>query len=109
MLEKELQHQIKAEGQRGADAVQHGTRYVDPVQAQVMRNPVIGVFLTGANLANTVVSWIDLRDNRDRLKEAGDALEDAKAEKHDDYLKQTLSFGIVMHHAGLDNHDRELC
>jgi len=87
VLEKELQHQIQAEGQRGADAVQHGTRYVDPVQAQVMRNPVIGVFLTGANLANTVVSWIDLRDNRDRLKEAGDALEDAKAEKHDDYLK----------------------
>ena len=25
---------------------------------------------------------------------------------HDEYLKQTLNFGIVMHHAGLDNHDR---
>lgn len=25
---------------------------------------------------------------------------------HDDYLKQTLNFGIVMHHAGLDTHDR---
>ena len=25
---------------------------------------------------------------------------------HDEYLKQTLAFGIVMHHAGLDNHDR---
>ncbi|MBX3150355.1 hypothetical protein KF728_09425 [Candidatus Obscuribacterales bacterium] len=87
VLEKELQHQIKMDGKRGADAIEYGTRYVDPVQAQAMRNPVIGVFLTGANLANMVVSWIDLRDNRDRLKEAGDALEDAKAEKHDDYLK----------------------
>jgi replicative superfamily II helicase len=28
---------------------------------------------------------------------------------HDDYLKQTLSFGIAMHHAGLDNHDRDIC
>jgi activating signal cointegrator complex subunit 3 len=28
---------------------------------------------------------------------------------HDEYLKQTLSFGIVMHHAGLDNHDRDIC
>jgi len=28
---------------------------------------------------------------------------------HDDYLKQTLNFGIVMHHAGLDNSDREIC
>lgn len=28
---------------------------------------------------------------------------------HDEYLKQTLNFGIVMHHAGLDNHDREIC
>jgi len=87
VLEKEVQHQIKMDGKRGADAIEFGTRYVDPVQAQAMRNPVIGVFLTGANLANMVVSWIDLRDNRDRLKEAGDALQDAKAEKHDDYLK----------------------
>lgn len=43
--------------------------------------------MTGANIANTIVSWIDLRDNRDRLKEAGDALEDAKLDKHDEYLK----------------------
>ncbi len=63
------------------------SRWVDPLQQQVMANPVIGVFMTGANIANTIVSWIDLRDNRDRLKEAGDALEDAKRGKHDDYLK----------------------
>ena len=28
---------------------------------------------------------------------------------HDDFLKQTLSFGIALHHAGLDNSDRQLC
>jgi len=63
------------------------SRWVDPLQQQVMANPVIGVFMTGANIANTIVSWIDLRDNRDRLKEAGDALESAKLDKQDDYLK----------------------
>jgi hypothetical protein len=62
-------------------------RWVDPLQQQVMSNPVIGVFMTGANIANTVVSWIDLRDNRDRLKEAGDELQAAKLDKHQDYLK----------------------
>lgn len=67
--------------------MQYGHRYVDPLQAKVMSNPVIGVFMTGANITNTIVSWIDLRDNRDRLKESGDALHDAKQEKHDDYLK----------------------
>jgi hypothetical protein len=44
--------------------------------------------MTGASIANTVVSWIDLRDNRDRLKEAGDELESAKLDKHQDYLKR---------------------
>ncbi len=68
--------------------MEYGHRWVDPVQAKVMSNPVIGLFMTGANIANTIVSWIDLRDNRDRLKEAGEALEDAKLDKHDEYLKR---------------------
>jgi hypothetical protein len=87
VIEKQVRQEIKQEGKRGADQVQYGHRYVDPLQAKVMSNPVIGVFMTGANIANTIVSWIDLRDNRDRLKESGDALHDAKQEKHDDYLK----------------------
>ena len=49
VLEKELQHQIKMEGKRGADAIEYGTRYVDPVQAQVVKNPVIGV-VTGRDI-----------------------------------------------------------
>ncbi len=87
-LEKQINQEMKQEGQRGADQVEYGHRWVDPVQAKVMSNPVIGLFMTGANIANTIVSWIDLRDNRDRLKEAGDALEDAKLDKHDEYLKR---------------------
>ena len=62
-------------------------RFVDPFQQQVMANPVVGVFMGGASVVSTVVSWIDLRDNRDRLKEAGDALEASKRDKHEDYLK----------------------
>ena len=62
-------------------------RWVDPVQQQVMANPVVGLFMTGASVVNTVVSWIDLRDNRDRLKETGDELEAAKRDKHQDYLQ----------------------
>jgi hypothetical protein len=92
VIEKELQQQIKQDGKRGANEVEYGYRWVDPVQQQVMShplaNPVLGVFMTGASIANTVVSWIDLRDNRDRLKEAGDELESAKLDKHQDYLKR---------------------
>ncbi|MDX2105897.1 MAG: hypothetical protein SFY67_05790 [Candidatus Melainabacteria bacterium] len=62
-------------------------RYVNPLQQQMMSNPVVGLFMQGASIANELVRWIDLRDNRDRLKEAKDNLEDAKRNKHQDYVK----------------------
>ncbi len=62
-------------------------RYVNPLQQQMMSNPVVGLFMQGASIANELVRWIDLRDNRDRLKEAKDNLEDAKRDKHQDYVK----------------------
>jgi len=52
-----------------------------------MRNPVVGLFMQGAGLANTLVSWVPLTDQRDRVKEAGDAMEDAKRDRHDQYVK----------------------
>ena len=52
-----------------------------------MSNPVVGLFMQGASIANELVRWIDLRDNRDRLKEAKDNLEEAKRNKHQDYVK----------------------
>lgn len=88
-VEKELtqaKHQFDQE-QKASNSPAAG-RWVDPLHQQVMANPVVGVFMTGASIANTVVSWIDLRDNRDRLKEAGDELESAKLDKHQDYVKR---------------------
>src|SRR5262249_23062173 len=55
VMEKQLKHEIHQEGKRGADQVQYGYRYVDPLQQQVMANPVVGVFMTGASVVNTVV------------------------------------------------------
>ena len=83
-------------------------RWVDPVQQQVMANPVIGVFMAGASVVNTVVSWIDLRDNRDRLKEAGEALESAKRDKHADYLKRDKSKDRARDEQVIDKIDRAL-
>jgi len=44
-----------------------------------MRNPVVGLFMQGASLANMVVASIRLDDsNRDYTKEQRDGLEEAK-------------------------------
>jgi activating signal cointegrator complex subunit 3 len=58
--------------------------------------------------ANDLIAYSQM-DNKDKCpyvltnqKEIQEAIEQV----HDDYLKSTLSFGIVMHHAGLDTHDR---
>lgn len=61
-------------------------RYVNPLQQQMMSNPVIGVFMQGASIANELVRWIDLRDTRNPIKETRDALEDAKKERHQEYV-----------------------
>jgi hypothetical protein len=56
-------------------------RYVDPLQAQMMKNPIMGLFMTEASIANELVRSIVLDDrNRDYDKEARDNLEDAKKE-----------------------------
>ncbi|MBY0552838.1 MAG: hypothetical protein K2W95_36480 [Candidatus Obscuribacterales bacterium] len=89
VIEKELTrstNQFRAEEKENNSP--EGGRYVDPIQAEVMKNPVVGVFMTGASIASTVVSWIDLRDNRDRLKETQEGLEAAKADKLQSYLRQ---------------------
>jgi hypothetical protein len=51
-----------------------------------MRNPVVGMFMAGASVANELVRWIPLTDTRDRLKEGRDTLEDAKRDKHQEYV-----------------------
>lgn len=53
-------------------------RYVSPLRQEMMRNPIMGLFLTEAAIAAELVRWIPLTDQRDRLKENRDDLEDAK-------------------------------
>ena len=86
VIEKQLEISKQRQGQEGAAATMP-QRAVNPLQEQVMRNPVVGLFMSGASAANELVRWIPLTDQRDRVKEAGDALEEAKREKHDQYVK----------------------
>lgn len=60
---------------------QEGGRVLNPLQDQVMSNPVVGLFMKGAAVANELVRWIPLTDQRDRLKEGRDALEAVKLDK----------------------------
>ena len=73
--------------QGAAETSPNANRYVNPLQQQMMSNPVVGLFMQGASIANELVKLVDLRDHRDRLKEAKDNLEDAKRNKHRDYVK----------------------
>lgn len=56
----------------------NANRYVSPLQQEMMRNPIMGLFLTEAAIASEIVRMIPLTDQRDRLKENRDDLEDAK-------------------------------
>ncbi len=56
-----------------------GGRVLDPLQEQLMRNPVVGLFMTEAAIASEIVRSIPLDDrNRDYLKELRDELVDIK-------------------------------
>lgn len=80
VLEKQLssakRQQQQDEKARNSPA---NNRWVDPMQAEVMKNPIMGLFMTQASIANELVRSIVLDDrNRDYDKEARDELEDAK-------------------------------
>lgn len=58
-------------------------RYTDPVQQELMKNPVVGLYLQGASVAAQLVKWIPLDDrNRDYNKEAREELEQLRQNKH---------------------------
>ena len=58
-------------------------RYTDPVQQELMKNPVVGLYLQGASIAAQLVKWIPLDDrNRDYNKEAREELEQLRQNKH---------------------------
>ena len=62
-------------------------RVPNPLQEAVMRNPVVGLFMTGASIANELVKMIPLTDQRDPIKEGRDALEAAKLNKHKEHVQ----------------------
>ena len=73
-----------------------GGRVIDPVQEQVMRNPIVGLFMQGASLANMVVRSITLDDrNRDYTKEQRDGLEEAKKNLDEREISRKLE-GVKM-------------
>ncbi len=54
-------------------------RWVDAVQLDVMRNPIVGLFMMEASITSTIVKMIPLDDrNRDYAKEQIAGLEEAK-------------------------------
>ena len=83
VVEKQLEISKTKHWQERAQAgMPDNFRVQNPFQDAVMRNPVVGLFMQGASIANELVRWIPLTDTRDRLKEGRDALEDAKLNKH---------------------------
>jgi hypothetical protein len=68
-----------------------GGRVIDPVQEEVMRNPVVGLYMQGAALANMLVKSITLDDrNRDYTKEQRDGLEEAKKDLDEREINRAL-------------------
>jgi type IV secretory pathway VirD2 relaxase len=58
---------------------QEGGRVIDPMQEALMRNPIVGLFMTEAAIASEIVRSITLDDrNRDYTKEQRDGLEETK-------------------------------
>jgi hypothetical protein len=56
-----------------------GGRVIDPLQEHMMRNPIIGLFMTEAAIASEIVRSIPLDDrNRDYAKEQRQGLEEVK-------------------------------
>lgn len=69
-------------------------RYIDPVQQELMANPVVGLYLQGASVAAQLVKWIPLDDRgRDFNKEAIQGLEESKEDIHQRALKKGESGG----------------
>jgi type IV secretory pathway VirD2 relaxase len=81
-LEKQIEatHKKFERSKTAADLkAQEGGRVIDPMQEALMRNPIVGLFMTEAAIASEIVRSITLDDrNRDYTKEQRDGLEETK-------------------------------
>lgn len=84
VLEKQMEIAKTQDWQTKArDGNPNNFRYIDPVQQELMANPVVGLYLQGASVAAQLVKWIPLDDRgRDFNKEAIDSLEEQKKGIH---------------------------
>ena len=76
-----------------------GGRMIDPMQEHMMRNPVVGLFMVQAGIANELVRSIELTDKRDRLKEGQDELgktskELEEKEREQSYAKSLKEYSM---------------
>lgn len=87
ILEKELAstHKKFERSKTEADLkAAEGGRVVDPLQAEMFKNPIMGLFMTEASIANELVRSIVLDDrNRDYLKENRDDMIEATRDLDD--------------------------
>ncbi|WP_333641071.1 hypothetical protein, partial [Mesotoga prima] len=76
-----------------------GGKMIDPLQAEMMRNPVVGMFMVQAGIANELVRSIELTDRRDLLKEGREDLEKGskeleEKEREQDYSKSLQEYAM---------------
>ncbi len=90
VLEKQLEISKTLEWQGKAQAGNpNNFRYIDPVQQELMANPVVGLYLQGASAVAQLVKWIPLDDRgRDFNKEAIQNLEETKKDIHNKALEK---------------------
>jgi hypothetical protein len=60
---------------------QEGGRVLNVTQENMTSSPFFAIWMKAASLANMVVGWIPVTDQRDRLKEGRDDLESTKLDK----------------------------
>ena len=79
---KELAFERNKDSQRGSQNLNQ-SRWIPDAQIRAMANPAFGLFMSAAGIARTLVSWIDLKDRRDPLKESKKELEERRDEIKD--------------------------
>jgi len=89
ILEKQLGaakrvHDLKEKARNHPDA----HRYVSPLQKQMMKNPVMGLFMSVASLSQELVRSIPLKNTSDPTKKSLDELEAAKKDRMADRGKR---------------------
>jgi len=80
VIERQLASAKRQHKKRTASEAEKNSmrRYVNPLQQQVMKNPVMGIFMSLAGLAAEVVRSVPLKQTSDPVKQAQDKLYDAQ-------------------------------